>query len=77
MTKPGVGIADAGGELIERARHAGVRIGAEKNFAGAGVAFLRQRRVANARVIRAVLALQQALLLESNFHEPLASSMTS
>ena len=52
----GVGVADAGGELVERARHAGVRIGAEQNFARPRVALLRQRGVANARVVRAVLA---------------------
>ena len=57
----GVGVADAGGELVERARHARVRVGAEQNFARSRVAFGRQRRVADARVVRAVLALQIAL----------------
>ena len=37
----GVRVADAGGEFIERAGHAGVGIGAEKNFAGTRVSFLR------------------------------------
>ena len=57
----GVRVADAGGELVERARHAGVRVGAEQDFAGPRVALLRQRRVADARVMRAVLPLQMAL----------------
>ena len=35
-----VRVADAGGELVERARHAGVRIRAEQNFAGPRVALL-------------------------------------
>ena len=46
-----VRVADAGGELVERARHAGVRIRAEQDFARPRVALLRQRRVADARVV--------------------------
>ena len=57
----GVCVADAGGELIERARHAGVRICAEQNFTGTRVTFLRQGRVTNARVTRTVLLVQHAL----------------
>ena len=30
----GVGVADAGGKLVERTGHAGVRVGAEQNLAG-------------------------------------------
>ena len=56
----GVGIADAGGELIEGAGHAGVRIGAEQNFARPRVTFLRQRRVTHARKVRSVLFLELA-----------------
>ena len=56
----GVGVADAGGEFIEGARHAGVGIGPEKDFAGAGVALLRQGGVANAGVMGAVLAPEHA-----------------
>ncbi len=53
--KAGVGVADAGGEFVEGAGHASMGIGAEKNFAGARVALLRQRGVADARIMRAVL----------------------
>ena len=42
----------------ERARHASVRIRAEKHFAGPDVPFFGQRRVADAREAAAVLALQ-------------------
>jgi hypothetical protein len=56
-----VGVADAGGELVERAGHAGVRIGAEEHFARAGVALGRQRGVADAGVVGAVLFLEQPL----------------
>ena len=59
--KTRVGIADAGGELVERARHAGVRVRAEKNFAGPRMAFRGQRRVTDARVTRTVLAFHVAL----------------
>ena len=57
----GVGVANAGGKLVERAGHAGVRVGAEQNLAGPKVPLLRQSRVADAGVARAVLALEQAL----------------
>src|SRR6185369_1505324 len=56
----GIGIADAGGKFVEGAGHAGVRIGAEQNFSGASMAFLRQSGMANAGIIRAVLALEHA-----------------
>jgi len=56
----GVSVADASGELVEGAGHAGVRVGAEEDFAGAGVALLGQRGVADAGVLGAVLALQQS-----------------
>src|SRR2546430_725628 len=48
----GIGVADAGGELAERSRRAGVAIGAEQHFTGAGVAFLGQCNVADAFVFR-------------------------
>ena len=56
-----VRIADAGGKLIERAGHAGVRIRAEQDFARSRVAFRRQRGVTDAGVLRAVLPVQHAL----------------
>ena len=59
--EPRVRVADAGGELIERSRHAGVRICAEQHFTRPRVAFGRERGVANARVLRTVLALQHSL----------------
>ena len=57
----GVGIADAGGELVERPRHAGVRIGAEEDFARPGMPLLRQGGMADSGVVRAVLPLQEPL----------------
>jgi len=48
--KPRIGVANAGGELVERARHAGMRVSSKQNLARARVALLRQRRVAHARV---------------------------
>ena len=54
-----IGVADAGGELVEGAGHARVGIGPEENFAGAGVPLLRQRCVADAGVLGSVLTLQQ------------------
>jgi len=48
--EPRVGVADAGGELAERAGGAGVAVGAEQHFAGPRVAFFRQRDVAHALV---------------------------
>ena len=56
-----VGVADAGGELVERAGHAGVRVGAEEHFAGARVALGGTRGVADAGVVGTVLALGVAL----------------
>ena len=56
----GVRVADAGGELVERARHARVRVRAEQDFAGPRVALLRQRRVTDARVLRTVLPFEVA-----------------
>src|SRR5439155_593764 len=56
----GAGIAEAGGKLVEGPRHARVRIGAERNLAGARMALLRQRGMAHASVIRAVLALEHS-----------------
>ncbi len=50
-----VRIADAGGKLVERARHAGVRIRAEQDLAGTQMPFPRQRGVADAGVMRAKL----------------------
>ena len=61
-----VGVADAGGEHVERARHAGVAVGAEEDFAGARVALGRQRGVADARVARAELLLELAARLVEN-----------
>ncbi len=55
-----VGIANAGREHVERARHAGVAVGAEENFAGTRVALGRQRGVADARVPLAELPLELA-----------------
>ena len=57
----GVGVANAGGKLVERAGHAGVRVGAEQNLAGTQMPLLWQGRVADAGVTRAVLALEQPL----------------
>ena len=54
----GVGVADAGGEHVERARHAGVAVGTEEDFTGTGVALGRERGVADARVTGAVLLLE-------------------
>ena len=39
--KTGVGIADSRGELVECARHAGMGVGAKKNFSRTRMAFLR------------------------------------
>ena len=47
----GVGVADAGGELAERAGGAGVAVGAEQDLAGPGVAFFGQGDVADALVL--------------------------
>ena len=60
-----VGVADAGRELIERTRRAGVRVGSEEHLARPAVAFLRERDVAHAFVAgRAdVVVVRQALLL--------------
>jgi hypothetical protein len=58
--EPGIRVADAGRELAKRPRHAGVRVGAEEDFARARVAFPRERGVTDAGKIRAVLALELA-----------------
>ena len=72
-----VRVADAGGELVERARHAGVRIRAEKNFAGPRVALLRQapcgRRPRNASRIAGSTCPSTA----SKTQWPFGSSITS
>src|SRR5262245_54982865 len=59
--KTRISVADAGGKLVECACHAGVRVGAEKNFAGTSVAFLRESGMANSRKMGAVLFFQRAL----------------
>ncbi len=46
----GVGVADAGGEFSERPRRTRVAVGAEKYFAGPGMAFLRHGDVADALI---------------------------
>ena len=56
-----IGVANARGELVERAGHAGVRVGAKQNFARTRVAFLWQRRVTDTREVRPVLPLELAL----------------
>ena len=56
-----IGIADARGEFAESARHARVRVGSEENFAGAGVAFGGQRRMADTRETAAILPFELAL----------------
>jgi hypothetical protein len=48
--EPGVGVADAGGELSERAGGAGVRIGAEEHIARTREAFLGHGHVADTLV---------------------------
>ena len=57
----GVGVPDPGGELVERPRHARMRVGPEQHLARPRVALLRQRRVAHAGVMQPVLALEIAL----------------
>ncbi len=57
----GVGVADTGGELAERPRRAGVRVGAHQDLAGAGVPFFGQGDVAHAGVLRTVLGEHQPL----------------
>ena len=59
--KARIGVADTGGELIERPRHAGMRVGPEQYFPRASVALLGQRRMAHARVMGPVLTLKHAL----------------
>ena len=61
-----VGIADAGGELAERARGAGMRIGPEQDFTRASMSFFRQRDMAHAFVfVRAdVVVVRQVLFLD-------------
>ena len=56
----GVRVADAGGKFVERSGHARVRVCAKQDFARTRVALLRQRRVANACKVRAVLPLELA-----------------
>ena len=56
--EPGIRVADPGGELAERPRHAGVRVRAEEHLARPHVAFLGQRRVADPGEPPAVLALE-------------------
>ncbi len=51
----GIRVADAGRELIESTGHAGVRISAEKNLAGAGMSFPGKRRMADPGVFGTVL----------------------
>src|SRR6266513_937699 len=55
--KAGICVANARGEFVERAGHAGVRIGAKQNLAWTRVALLWQRGVTDTREIRSVLAL--------------------
>ena len=59
--KSRVRVPDPRGKLVERPRHAGVRIGAEKNFARPGMALLRQGGVAHARVMRSILPVEHPL----------------
>ncbi len=59
--EPRVRVADAGGKLVERPGHAGVGIGAEEHLAGPKMALPRERGVADAGVMGAVLALELAL----------------
>src|SRR5256885_3875433 len=48
------------GKFVERSGHARVRVGAKQDFARTRVAFLRQRRVANACKVLSVLPLELA-----------------
>ena len=56
-----VGVADAGRELIERAGHAGVRIGAEQDLTRTRMALLGQGGVADAGVVGTILLVEQTL----------------
>ena len=47
--EPGVGVADAGGELVKGSRRAGMRIGAEQDLAGAGMGPSEARRCGRPR----------------------------
>src|SRR5262249_1810132 len=55
-----VRVADPGGELVESACHAGVGVRAEQDFAWPRVPLLRQGRMANAGIMRTILAFEHS-----------------